>query len=113
MKRFAILAVLVAITGCDKKDAAGSKSAGPPSPVGKWEQRTNPGTPYIYWRYEFKDDHTFTRESGTSSGVVTRKTSGTWSTSSQEAPHYSTGTTLTDDMLRGAGIEPKADRVSG
>ncbi|HEX2747508.1 MAG TPA: hypothetical protein VHM91_05855 [Verrucomicrobiales bacterium] len=114
MKRLALIALSLVFAGCDSdKNDADSTKTGSPSPVGSWEIRSNPGTPYFYTRYEFKDDHSFTRENGTSQGVVTRKISGSWTASSQEAPHYSIGTSLTDDMLRGAGAEPKAGRVPG
>jgi hypothetical protein len=115
MKRLAILALSFALTACDsdKKDGAGAPKTLPPNPVGKWEVKSEAGKAYFYTRYEFKDDNTFTRESGTSTGVVMKKISGSWSATAQEAPYYSTGASLTDDMLRGAGIQPKIDRVPG
>jgi hypothetical protein len=118
MNRCAAIALGLVLAGCnsgskDKKDAD-SKNPAPPSPAGKWELRSAPAAPYLFTRYEFRDDHSFTRETGTSSGVVTKRISGSWSTSGQAAPNYSTGASLTDDMLRGAGVAPvNTDRTAG
>lgn len=115
MKRLAILALSFALTACDsdKKDDAETKKSTPPNPVGKWESKSEAGKHFFYTRYEFKDDHSFTRESGTSTGAVTEKISGSWKASTVAAPYYSFGSSLSDSMLRGTGIDPMDVRFPG
>jgi hypothetical protein len=115
MKRLAILALSFALSACDsdKKDDADGKKTAPPNPVGKWELKSEAGKHFFYTRYEFKDDHSFTRESGTSTGAVTEKISGSWKASNVAAPYYLFGSSLSDSMLRGAGVDPIDVRLPG